>query len=70
MIDQPRLFVTPVEALHLQIVHTLGAGWRVTLRARRAGDTWERVEERDYERLYTDELFDVVCADLAQLLGL
>jgi hypothetical protein len=70
MTGQPRLFVTAVEAGHMQVLHEGYHGWSVSTRARRQGDTWQDAPADFYGGLTTEELFDVICATWAHLLGL
>lgn len=70
MTGQPRLFVTAVEAGHMQVLWDGHHGWSVTVKVRRQGDGWDDTPASFYGGLTTEELFDVICAEWALLLGL
>lgn len=70
MTGQPRLFVTAVEAGNMQVLHEGHLGWSVHVKVRRQGDTWVDTPATFYGGLSTEELFDVICAEWANLLGL
>lgn len=69
MTGQPRLFKTAVEAAHVSLIWGGHQGWSVSVAARRQGDTWSTEPNSFYGGLTTDELLDVITAELSVLLG-
>lgn len=70
MTQQPRLFVTAIEALHLNVQHNGHEGWSMHMSYRRQGDAWGDSLPVFHGGLSTEELLDVVCAEVALALGL
>lgn len=63
--SQARLFRLAPEALAISAHFEARAGWRVTVKVRRADEEWDEARSRVYSHLTTEELFDVIVADLA-----
>lgn len=66
---QERLFRLAVEALNVSAVHEWNRGWRVTIGARRQDEEWSDAGRRTYTYLTTEELFDVIVAELERIFG-
>ena len=67
--DEPRLFRLAPEAMHLQATYVAGVGWHVTIGMRRQDEQWTGSYRATYTHLTTAELADVVCEELAGMLG-
>jgi len=65
--EQERLFRLAVDAINVHASHEGGRGWRVGIRARRGDEEWSDVAGRDYTYLSTDELLDVIAAELERI---
>ena len=70
MTGQPRLYLTAVEAAHIQFRWDGPRGWEVHLNWRRQGDGWSDEPAAFYAELSTVELADVIAAELERILGL
>ena len=68
--EQQRLFVLALEAIALTAYHEPAHGWRLVIQSRRQGDEWQDSDRATYSHLTTDELADVVCAEVARRLDL
>jgi hypothetical protein len=69
-IIQQELWVPPVEGLHMWASREGRLYWDVTITERRAGRAWDASAKDRYELLSSDELLQVVTADLASRLSL
>lgn len=66
--QQDRLFRLAPEVVSFHAAFVGGEGWQVTIRMRRQGEHWDDAYEAHYSHLTTEELADVVCAEVcAQL---
>jgi hypothetical protein len=70
MTGQPRLWVTAVEAAHIQLLWEWHHGWSAHIKMRRQGDGWDATPATFYGALSTEELYDVLVTELARMLGL
>jgi hypothetical protein len=68
--DQDRLFRLPPEAVSVTASYAWPFGWRVTVGVRRADEGWHEARMETYEHLSTEELLQVIDADLTAGLGL
>lgn len=68
--SQQRLFVLAPEAIALTAVHDGAGGWRLTVSMRRQDELWADAYRASYSFLSTEELGDVVCAEVCRLLDL
>lgn len=68
--EQQRLYRLSVDALTISAHHELRKGWTLSIGARHGDETWAEVDWHKFDHLTTPELYDVICADLAKVLGL
>ena len=67
---QDRLLVGAPEAVHVAATYVVGTGWFVHLGLRRQFQPWAEATRSTYERLTTEELVQVLEAELGgSLLG-
>lgn len=59
-----RLFRGPVSAVHVSAHFEIPQGWSATVLARRDGELWSDSDREHYHCLTTDELVDVLQAEL------
>ena len=65
---EPRLFRAPHAGVVIQAQHVPAErGWRLIVRLRRDDESWDAGYRADYSHLTTDELVDVLHAELGQL---
>jgi hypothetical protein len=69
MDGQMSLHGRALDAFHVQALYEFGSGWTARVGARANGQTWGETEVRLYEYLTTDELLDVLAAELGRLFG-
>lgn len=62
--QQVRLFRLAPESIAVQAFHVPGEGWRLRVLVRRQGESFEEAHDVSYDRLTTEELLDVISADL------
>lgn len=67
--DQPALFEAAVEAVSVGAFWTHPGGWSASVVARRSGQCWHLAARSEYGQLSSDELVDVLLAELALALG-
>jgi len=70
VVEQERLFRLALEALVIRASYRAGAGWELTVRARRQDESWAECPERLYTRLTSPELADVLCSEVVRALNL
>lgn len=67
--DDERLFRLAHEAVAVTATYVWARGWTLRIGARRQGESWDTSWHEDYELLTTEELLQVLEAELsAQLL--
>ena len=65
---QQRLFRLAVDVMHFGMSYAPGAGWHLSVAARRGDESWEDAYRADYSRLTTAELLDVLASEAESLL--
>lgn len=67
---QPQLITGEPEALVVSAHYVVGSGWSLKISVRRQFQLWSAASTGFYEYLTTEELFDVIGANLELELGL
>jgi hypothetical protein len=68
MDGQLQFGVPALEAINVSCWWDFPTGWTLRITARRSGRSWAGGETREYDYLTTDELGDVLAAELGRLL--
>lgn len=67
---EARLFRLAPEAVHIWAHYVHREGWTLCVAVRRGDETWSEAAQEAYTCLTTNELVDVVLADLSTSMGL
>jgi hypothetical protein len=70
MDGQLQFGVPALEAINVSCWWDFPTGWTLRITARRSGRSWAEGETREYDYLSTDELEDVLAAEVGRLLGI
>lgn len=68
--EQARLFRLAPEAVQVWAHYVHREGWNLCISVRRGDETWSEAHQEVYSGLTTNELVDVVLADLSTSMGL
>jgi len=66
--EQIRLFRLATEVIHIHSTFVAGEGWHVTFTSRRQDESWADTRPSTYSHLTTDELLQVIDAELSTAL--
>jgi len=63
--DELELFPRPPAVIHVDLTYVEGAGWHAGVISRMPGQEWPDCRRTHYDCLTTQEMLDVVWADIA-----